>query len=58
MKNLILFIDCVNSNKQQLKVVSSCSVWSAISWSIEQGYTMAAPFLSKVSTIYTFLLKT
>ena len=55
IKQLVLFIDCLNSRKQRLKVVSSCSKWSARS--NEQGYTLVAPFLSKVSMICTFFVE-
>ena len=40
IKNLILFIDCQNSQKQGVKVVSSSSVCSAINRSADKGYTI------------------
>ena len=53
IKKIIFFIDCLNSRKQRFKAVSSCSVWSAIRWSIEQGSKLVAPFLSNVLMTYT-----
>ena len=53
IKKIIFFIDCLNSRKQRFKAVSSCSVSSAIRWSIEQGSKLVAPFLSNVLMTYT-----
>lgn len=57
IRKLILFIDCLNSRKQGFKAVSSCSVWSAIRWSIEQGSRLVAPFLSNVLMTYTLFVE-